>query len=107
MRQWVSDSDRDLPCPLRRNSSRTARPSTVWRSCDTGRKYPELLTCRYYGISRNCFYQCQRRYEEEGMEGLRHPSSAPHHSPNATDADIVGKIVCLRQNDTSARRRCA
>ncbi|MFG2339868.1 IS481 family transposase [Streptomyces yangpuensis] len=56
------------------------------------------LTCRYYDISRNCFYKWQRRYQEEGLEGLRDRSSAPHHSPNATDADIVGKIVYLRQN---------
>ncbi|MFD9688956.1 IS481 family transposase [Kitasatospora sp. NPDC059088] len=56
------------------------------------------LTCRYYGISRNCFYKWQRRYQEEGIEGLRDRSSAPHHSPNATDADIVNKIVYLRQN---------
>ncbi|MFD9419926.1 helix-turn-helix domain-containing protein [Streptomyces goshikiensis] len=56
------------------------------------------LTCRYYGISRNCFYKWQRRYEEEGIEGLRDRSSAPHHSPNATDADIVNKIVYLRHN---------
>ncbi|MFG2919878.1 IS481 family transposase [Kitasatospora sp. NPDC048298] len=56
------------------------------------------LTCRYYGISRNCFYRWQRRYQEEGVEGLRDRSSAPHHSPNATDADVVNKIVYLRQN---------
>ncbi|MCX4635013.1 IS481 family transposase [Streptomyces sp. P9-2B-2] len=56
------------------------------------------LTCRYYGISRNCFYKWQRRYQDEGIEGLRDRSSAPHHSPNATDADIVNKIVYLRQN---------
>ncbi|PJN35487.1 hypothetical protein CG747_38280 [Streptomyces sp. CB02959] len=56
------------------------------------------LTCRYYGISRNCFYKWQRRYQEQGIEGLRDRSSAPHHSPNATDADIVNKIVYLRQN---------
>ncbi|MFI9045621.1 helix-turn-helix domain-containing protein [Streptomyces sp. NPDC053427] len=54
--------------------------------------------CRYYGISRNCFYKWQRRYQEEGIEGLRDRSSAPHHSPDATDADIVNKIVYLRQN---------
>ncbi len=56
------------------------------------------LTCRYYGISRNCFYKWQRRYQEEGIEGLRDRSSAPHHSSHATDADIVNKIVYLRQN---------
>ncbi|MFD8705334.1 helix-turn-helix domain-containing protein [Kitasatospora sp. NPDC059648] len=56
------------------------------------------LTCRYYGISRNRFYRWQRRYQEEGIEGPRDRSSTPHHSPNATDADVVNEIVYLRQN---------
>jgi transposase-like protein len=32
-------------------------------------------TCRYYGISRNCFYKWLRRYEAEGLAGLRDRSS--------------------------------
>lgn len=28
-------------------------------------------TCRYYGISRQCYYRWQRRYETEGPEGLK------------------------------------
>ncbi|GLY83751.1 helix-turn-helix domain-containing protein [Actinoallomurus iriomotensis] len=56
------------------------------------------LTCRYYGISRTCFYRWLRRYQDEGIDGLRDRSSRPHHSPNATQADIVNKIVYLRQN---------
>ncbi|SNY04260.1 Transposase [Paractinoplanes atraurantiacus] len=55
-------------------------------------------TCRYYGISRPTFYKWQRRYQDEGLAGLRDRSSAPHHCPNATHADIVHKIVYLRQN---------
>ena len=55
-------------------------------------------TCRYYGISRQCFYKWQRRYEELGEDGLRDRSSAPLHSPNATNAEVVGKIVYLRQH---------
>lgn len=50
-------------------------------------------TCRYYGISRTRFYIWQRRYQEEGLAGLRDRSSRPHHSPTATHADIVNKIV--------------
>jgi transposase-like protein len=34
-------------------------------------------TCRYYGISRNCFYKWQRRYEAEGLDGLKDRSSKP------------------------------
>ena len=54
-------------------------------------------TCRYYGISRQCYYKWQRRYEAEGIEGLRDRSSAPHHTPHATEADVVEKILWLRQ----------
>ena len=55
-------------------------------------------TCRYYGITRQTFYRWLRRYEEKGLEGLRDRSSRPHHSPNATSAEVVGKIIYLRQN---------
>ncbi|MEX1093905.1 MAG: leucine zipper domain-containing protein, partial [Acidimicrobiia bacterium] len=55
-------------------------------------------TCRYYGISRPTFYKWLRRYEEQGLEGLRDRSSRPHHSPNATNAEVVGKIMYLRQH---------
>lgn len=55
-------------------------------------------TCRYYGISRQTFYKWLRRYEEQGREGLRDRSSRPHHSPNATSAEVVGKIMYLRQH---------
>jgi transposase InsO family protein len=55
-------------------------------------------TCRYYGISRQCFYKWLRRYEELGEDGLRDRSSAPLRSPNATDVEIVGKIIYLRRN---------
>lgn len=55
-------------------------------------------TCRYYGISRPTFYKWLRRFEEQGLEGLRDRSSRPHRSPNATDAEVVGKIIYLRQH---------
>lgn len=54
-------------------------------------------TCRYFGISRQIFYEWLRRYEEKGVEGLRDRSRRPH-SPNATSAEVVGKIIYLRQN---------
>ncbi len=55
-------------------------------------------TCRYYGISRNVFYRWKRRYEDEGLDGLQDRSSRPFSSPKATHADVVGKIIYLRQN---------
>ncbi|SED91857.1 Transposase [Streptomyces sp. 2224.1] len=54
-------------------------------------------TCRYDGISRQCCYIWLRRYEAEGLEGLKDRSSAPHHTPHATKADVVEKILWLRQ----------
>ena len=55
-------------------------------------------TCRYYGISRQCFYKWKRRYDELGEAGLRDASSAPLRSPNQTKAEVVGKIIYLRSS---------
>jgi transposase-like protein len=55
-------------------------------------------TCRYYGISRQCYYGWLRRYEADGLEGLKDRSQRPHHSPRATQADVVEKIGWLRQH---------
>ncbi|MFF5523151.1 helix-turn-helix domain-containing protein [Streptomyces coeruleorubidus] len=52
--------------------------------------------CRYYGISRQCFYTWRRRYEAEGLDGLKDRSSTLHHAPRATTADVVEKILWLR-----------
>jgi transposase InsO family protein len=54
-------------------------------------------TCRYYGITRQAYYKWLRRYEAGGLTALRDGSSRPHTSPNATQAEVVGKIVYLRQ----------
>jgi transposase InsO family protein len=56
------------------------------------------LTCRYYGISRQCFYSWRRRYDADGLDGLRDRSHRPHISPNATRTEVVGKIIYLRQH---------
>lgn len=55
-------------------------------------------TCRYFGISQPTFYKWLRRYEEQGLEGLRDRSSRPHYSPNATSGEVVGKIMYLHQH---------
>jgi transposase len=54
--------------------------------------------CRYYGISRQCYYGWLRRFEADGLDGLKDRSQRPHHSPRATQADIVEKIIWLRQH---------
>jgi transposase-like protein len=50
-------------------------------------------TCRYYGITRQCFYNWRRRFDELGEAGLRDGSSRPHHCPHETPTEVVGKIV--------------
>ena len=55
-------------------------------------------TCRYYGISRPTFYKWLHRYEELGEEGLRDRSSRPRFCPHETNAEVVGKIIYLRQH---------
>ncbi|WP_158253226.1 helix-turn-helix domain-containing protein [Cryobacterium sp. N19] len=56
-------------------------------------------TCRYYGSRRQCYHHWLRRYEAEGVEGLRDRTGAPHHSPTstATMAEVKERILWLRQ----------
>jgi transposase len=56
------------------------------------------LTCRYYGISRQCYYIWYRRYLANGIEGLHDRSKRPLVSPRATHVEVVGKIIYLRQH---------
>ncbi|MGO9031774.1 leucine zipper domain-containing protein [Mycobacterium sp.] len=44
-------------------------------------------------MSRNVFYRWKRRYDDEGLEGLKDRSSAPLYCPTVTDPDVVEKIV--------------
>ena len=55
-------------------------------------------TCRYYGISRQCYYRWLRRYEADGLDGLKERSSRPHNSPRVTQAEVIEKIVWLRKH---------
>jgi transposase len=55
-------------------------------------------TARYFGISRQTYYKWLRRYETDGVDGLRERSKRPRSSPNATRAEVVDKIIHLRRN---------
>ena len=63
------------------------------------------LTCRYYGISRQAYDTWYRRYQADGLDGLRDRSSAPLVCPNTTPTEVVGKIIYLRQHYHFARSR--
>ncbi|MFM8858259.1 MAG: helix-turn-helix domain-containing protein [Actinomycetota bacterium] len=64
----------------------------AWRCCRN-----VAATCRHYGISRTVFYRWKRRYEDEGLEGLKDRSSAPLHCPTVTEPEVVEKIIHLRR----------
>jgi transposase len=55
-------------------------------------------TCRHYGISREIFYRWRRRYQSEGLAGLRDRSHAPRYCPRMTNLEIVAKVLYLRQH---------
>jgi transposase len=56
------------------------------------------MTYGYFGITRPAFYKWLRRYEEQGVEGLRDRSRRPYVIPHATKPEVVSKIVYLRQH---------
>jgi len=49
-------------------------------------------------ISRQCAHKWWRRFQLEGLDGLRDRSSRPHRSPNQTPARLERRIVALRQS---------
>src|SRR5439155_7609950 len=49
-------------------------------------------------ISRQCAHKWWRRFQLEGLDGLRDRSSRPHRSPNQTPAHLERRIVALRQS---------
>jgi putative transposase len=50
-----------------------------------------------YAIAPKTGYKWISRYEAEGVLGLVERSRRPHHSPQATDAEVVAALVALRQ----------
>ena len=54
--------------------------------------------CRRFGISRKSFYKWKRRHAEHGDAGLCDRDRTPHRSPRAVAAEIVSKILYLRQS---------
>jgi transposase InsO family protein len=50
-----------------------------------------------YGISRKTGYKWLERYAADGVDGLRDRSRRPHHSPQATDPDLVAAVLAVRR----------
>jgi transposase InsO family protein len=64
-------------------------------AADGGRSVAQ--SCRHFGISRKTFYKWKARYGAHGAAGLCDRPRAPLRSPRATPADVVRKILYLRQ----------
>lgn len=54
--------------------------------------------CLEYEISRKTAYKWIDRYEAEGVNGLADRSRRPHHSPQATPADVVQALLSKRRH---------
>ena len=54
-------------------------------------------TCRHFGISRKTFYKWKRRFDASGAAGLCDQPRTPKGSPKATKAEVVSKILYLRE----------
>jgi transposase InsO family protein len=52
--------------------------------------------CRVYGVSRRVGYKWLRRYEDQGVEGLKDQSRAPHAHPDEVSEQMQQSIVKLR-----------
>jgi transposase InsO family protein len=54
--------------------------------------------CAELGISRPTYYEAERRFLAEGLEGLLPRSRRPHSSPARTSAEVEDEIVRLRKH---------
>jgi transposase InsO family protein len=50
-----------------------------------------------YGISRKTGYKWVAAYAARGVAGLQDRSRRPHHSPHATDEDVVEALLAIRR----------
>jgi transposase InsO family protein len=53
--------------------------------------------CRAQGISRQTYYKWKKRFELEGLDGLRDRSRRPHSVPIATPVEVEEAIVRVRK----------
>jgi len=54
-------------------------------------------TCRFFGVSRAHFYIWKKRYEKNGLAGLRDQSRRPHRIRFQTPPEIVSLILRIRE----------
>src|SRR4026207_265969 len=56
-----------------------------------------LKTCRHFGVSRSNFYIWRGAYRRQGNAGLVRKKPIARSHPNQTPAEVVEKVLYLRQ----------
>lgn len=54
-------------------------------------------TCRFFGVSRALFYIWKRRYEKNGVAGLRDLKRRPHHIRYRIPPEVVSLVLRIRE----------
>ena len=61
-----------------------------------------LDVCIAFGVSRETWYKCKRRYDAYGIDGLKDQSRKPHNIKNVKVTEELEKLVLeLRLNNRS------
>jgi transposase-like protein len=61
------------------------------------------VTCRYFGISCNIFYRWKRRWEDEGLDGVKDGLSVPLHCRTITHPEVVERLSICGSTTASGR----
>lgn len=69
-------------------------------------RMPVLQLCAHYGVSRKTGYKWIARAREEGRQGLKDRSRAPHHCPHKLSPELAEWLCALRikHDDWGARK---
>lgn len=72
-------------------------------------RMPVLQLCAHYGVSRKTGYKWIARAREEGRQGLKDRSRAPHHCPHKLSPELADLLCALRatHDDWGARKLLA
>ncbi|GAA1034339.1 MULTISPECIES: helix-turn-helix domain-containing protein [Amycolatopsis] len=67
------------------------------------------MTCRYFGITRQTYYNWLRRYEAEGRQGFPPPTSIPagraRRASIGVTRNVPRAVSCARATDHGWRER--
>src|SRR5690348_271820 len=80
-----------------------ARQAALREAASTGLRAPKVTVtalCTELRISRPTYYEAERRFAAEGLDGLLPRSRRPHSSPNQTPPEVEEEIVRIRKQQT-------